>query len=208
MKSITGFIVLTVAFLAAGAVALGASRVQQHLADAQALVAYAEWIPGIGAETAREIAARQAAIRYWRGEYEELLPAGDPVASVDENNAALQLVVANAVFRSSLSQAKARAEMIQALEEAASAYQTVLRGDRFNADAAFNYEYAVRLRDAIARGQRPPEPQQEPADLGEPGAPAPETEMQGFEIYIPLESQEKAPTGGDAGKSSTKDRKG
>ena len=227
MKSITGLIVLALVMAVAGLVALGASRVQQHLADAQQqastlqfdaaeeslaaadrYLAYGTWIPSIGAETAREVAARRAAIQYWRGDYEGLLPAGDPVASVDETNTPLQLVVANAVFRNSLSQAKARADMIQALEEAAAGYQTVLRGDTFHGDAAFNYEYAIRLRDMLARGQRPPEPKPEPADLGQSGAPAPETKSEGFEIYIPLESQEKAPTGGDAGKASANDRKG
>jgi hypothetical protein len=67
----------------------------------------------------------------------------------------------------------------------------------------------VRLRDEIAKGRRPPTPApQEGSDLGEGGAPTPATSMKGFEIYIPLEGNERTPEGGEAGKASAKQRKG
>jgi len=45
-------------------------------------------------------------------------------------------------------------------------------------------------------------------DLGESGAPSPATTLKGFEIYIPLEGNERTPEGGEAGKAEAKQRKG
>jgi hypothetical protein len=123
----------------------------------------------------------------------------------------LQLVVANASFRVKQTEFKDRASTVKALEEAAAGYLTVLKNNSWHPDAAYNYEYLVRLRDAAAKGSQPPPPPQkneEESDLGESGAPTPATSQQGFEIYIPLEQGEKNPTGGDAGKSAPKERKG
>lgn len=138
------------------------------------------------------------------------MPAqGDPVAAVEEGNLDLQLVVANAAYRQG--QAKLpgdRQALQQTLEEAVSGFLTVLKNSTGNENAAYNYEYLVRLRDEAARGHRPP-PQEEKqdGDLGESGAPSEATSQKGFEIYIPLEGDER-PQGGDAGKATTKDRKG
>lgn len=237
MKSITGLLVGAIALALAGTLALTASRADAHMADAQELMAtlrfdeaaesldaaqdclrYARWVPWIGTDAVREVAASKAALQYWQGQYEPLLPEGDPVAAVDENNVPLQFVVANAVFRDKLVKASTakpttptvdRGVLVQALDEAAAGYLTVLKGERFHQDAAFNYEFTIRLRDQVAKGQKPPATQPgENADLGESGAPSPATSTQGFEIYIPLESNEKTPAGGDAGKVSAKDRKG
>jgi hypothetical protein len=236
MKSMTGFIVGAIILALAGTLALSASRADGHLADAQELMAtlqfdaasdsleaaadslrYARWVPWIGADAVREVAAKQAALQYYQGRYAELLPEGDPVASVDENNVPLQFVVANAVFRDKLVKASTakpenptadRVALVQALDEAAAGYLTVLKGERFHEDAAFNYEMTIRLRDQAAKGQRPPSQSAENAELGESGAPSPATSTQGFEIYVPLESTEKVPAGGDAGKVTAKDRKG
>jgi hypothetical protein len=139
------------------------------------------------------------------------------VASVDESNVPLQFVVANAVFRNNLATATAkpsgnaamdRTALLQALDEAASGYMTVLKSERFHPDASFNYEYLVRLREEAAKGRQPPQQPGQSADMGESGAPSPATSSQKFEIYIPLESTEKSPQGGDAGKVTAKERKG
>jgi len=236
MKSITGLLIGAVLIAAAGALALTASRADAHMADAQELMAtlrfdeaaasldqagdalrYARWVPWIGTNAVREVAAKQAALQYWQENYAALLPEGDPVAAADENNVPLQFVVANAVFRDKLAKSLAakptnpaldKAALVQALDEAAAGYLTVLKGEQFHEDAAFNYEFTVRVRDQVAKGQKPPSQQAENAELGESGAPSPATSTQGFEIYVPLESTEKTPAGGDAGKTAVKDRKG
>ena len=230
MKNITGLVLGAILSAVIGMAALTASRFQRQMADAQEQIAtlqypaaknsldaaegyleYARWIPGIGAASLKEVRARKAALLYWQGDYESVLPAqAEPVALVDESNVELQLVVANAAHRFSQARTKDRDSMLQALNDAASGYATVLRNDVWHEDAAYNYEYIVRLRDEIARGRRPPVPQQEEgaADLGEQGAPSPDTSLKGFQIYVPLEGNERTPEGGEAGKAGEKQRKG
>jgi hypothetical protein len=233
MKGIAGFLIASIVLIGLGTAGLMSSRAERYRADAlqniateryadasQSLddasryVRYGRWLPGIGARAVNELEAAKASLQYWRRDYESLLPEGsDPVAAVEEDNVALQFVVANAAYRQGLvTQAKGtdRAAIVQALEEAASGYLTVLKNSDVNEDAAFNYEYLVRLRDEASRGRRPPPPEdseQQDGDLGESGAPSEATSQKGFEIYIPLESEER-PAGGDAGKAPGKDRKG
>jgi hypothetical protein len=229
MKSIAGLLIGAIVAVAAGFVSLTAARLQNHMANAQEQVAtrqydaardsldaaeryleYGQWIPGIGGESLREVRARKAAVQYWQGEYDAVLPAqAEPVAGVDETNVELQLVVANAAFRAGLTGEKDRTAAVQALNEAAGGYLTVLKNNTWHEDAAHNYEYVVRLRDEVAKGRRPPAGQPEQGeDLGESGAPSPATTLKGFEIYIPLEGNEKTPEGGEAGKAEVKQRKG
>jgi hypothetical protein len=229
MNSMTGLLVGAIVAAAVGIAAVTTARLQRHMADAQERIAtrqydaalasldeaegyieYTGWIPGVGDESLREVRARKAALQYWEGQYEAVLPAqAEPVAGVDETNVELQLVVANAAFRAGLKGEKDRTATVQALNEAAGGYLTVLKNNRWHEDAAYNYEYVVRLRDEVAKGRRPPAGQPDQgADLGESGAPSPATSLKGFEIYIPLEGNEKAPEGGEAGKAEAKQRKG
>ncbi len=229
MKTIAGFLLGTIALVAVGSAALAAARFERHMADAQQRAAtgqyaeasqsldeaegylgYASWVPGIGDDAANEVRARQAALQYWQRQYDALVPAqAEPVTAVDETNVDLQMVVANAAFRSTPGRAKDREALVQALDEAASGYLTVLKNDRWHEDAAYNYEFVIRLRDEVAKGRRqPPEPQEEDGDLGESGAPSDATNTEGFKIYVPLQGEEENPEGGEAGKSAPAERKG
>src|SRR5688500_18145374 len=194
MNSITGFLVGAVVAVTVGVVGLTTARLQRHMADAQERIAtrqydaarvsldeaeryleYGRWIPGVGDDSLREVRARKAALQYWQGQYEAVLPAqAEPVAGVDETNVELQLVVANAAFRAGLKGEKDRTALVQALNEAAGGYMTVLKNNTWHEDAAHNYEFVVRLRDAVAKGSRPPAGQPEQGeDLGESGAASP-----------------------------------
>ncbi len=229
MKSVTAYLVAALIFVAIGVVALTASRLERQLADAQerastqqyalaqeslnaadGYLRYARWVPSVGNETVREVRARQAALQYWQGDFEKVLPAqAEPVAAVDESNVELQLVVANAAFRHGLKGVTERAAAVQVLNETANGYLTVLKNNTWHEEAAYNYEYVIRLRDEIQKGRKPPSEQlQQGMDLGESGAPSDATSTKGFQIYVPLQGDEKSPEGGDAGKASEKVRKG
>jgi hypothetical protein len=228
VKSVTVLLIAAIVFAGAGAAALSASRLQRHLADAQermttlqytqaqeSLAAadgylnYARWLPRVGDGVVREIRAREAALQYWQGHYENVLPAqAEPVAAVDESNDELQLVVANAAYRVGLKGATDKASALQALSEAANGYLTVLKNNTWHEEAAHNYEYVIRLRDEIQRGRKAPEQPAQKMDMGDSGAPSDATSTKGFQIYVPLQGDEKSPEGGDAGKAGDKARKG
>jgi hypothetical protein len=229
MKSVTAYLGAALVFTVVGIVALSASRLERELADAQEQAStqqyalagqslnaaerrlqYAQWVPRLGDETVREVRARQAALLYWQGAYEKVLPAqAEPVAAVDESNVELQLVVANAAFRAGLKGVTDRTVALQALNEVANGYMTVLKNNTWHEEAAHNYEYVIRLRDEIQKGRRPPSEQpQQGMDLGESGAPSDSTSTKGFQIYVPLQGEEKSPEGGDAGRAAEKARKG
>jgi hypothetical protein len=229
MNGVAGFLFGAALSAAAGGIGLALATFERHMADAQERLAtreyadaeaslesalrwaeYASWLPWIGSEPVRDVRARQAALRYWQGDYQALLPErGDAVTSVDPDNAALQLVVANAAFRAAQSRMTSQPAAMQALDEAMSGYLNVLRNATWFEDAAHNYEYVARLRDDIARGRRKPEPETERSSdaFGQSGAPAVPTDRQQFEIYIPLETEERPDTG-EAGKAAPARRRG
>jgi hypothetical protein len=213
MRAAIGLAVAAAVLAGVGLVAARMSTVERHLADtrealatldypqaagsveaAMAELGMARYVPGFGDRVQREARAYNAAILYWEQAYDELLPDGaDPVATIEEGNAELQLTFANAAYR------KGQKRYGDA----------VLESGAWHQDAAYNYEYLARLRDEQARGRRPPESNDEAqkADNGQGGAPSEATSQDGFEVYIPLESTEK-PSGGDAGKAPPKERKG
>jgi malate synthase len=216
-------------FAGVAAVATRMATVERHLADtrealatldypqaagsvdaATASLGIARYVPGFGSRVQREARAYNAAIQYWDKQYDALVPEGaDPVSTIEEGNPDLQLIVANAAYRKNQTRYADLAATKQALQESASNYLTVLKSGTWHQDAAYNYEYLIRLRDEQARGRRPPEGDDEAqkADNGQGGAPSEATSQEGFEVYIPLESTEK-PSGGDAGKAPPKVRRG
>ena len=230
MRATIAFAITAVVLAVIGFAFLGVARLDAHMADAAQRLStleyasaqesltqaeqysnHARFVPWLGSDARQEIRARQAAVQYWQRQYDVVLPAGaEPVAAVDDTNVELQLVVANSAFRVHQTEFKDKQSTVKALEETAAGYLTVLKNNTWHPDAAFNYEYIIRLRDAAAKGSQPPPPQknEEESDNGDQGAPTPATSQEGFQIYIPLEQGEKNPTGGEAGKASAKERKG
>src|SRR5688500_15006032 len=167
MKGMAGFIIGAIVLVLLGSGALAAARFERYMADAQQQAAtgqyeaaaqsladaegylrYASWLPVVGDDAGNEVRARRAALQYWQRQYAALVPAQpEPVSAVDETNVDLQMVVANAAFRVGPTRAKDREGLIRALEESASGYLTVLKNDTWHEDAAYNYEYVIRLRD-------------------------------------------------------------
>lgn len=228
MKGFSVFVLAALILAAAGALCVAVSRIEGHLADAheqtatlqferaqQSLdaaagyVGMADWVPVLGSAFRDEMRVRQAALRYWQDEFDTLVPSqADAATAEDEPPADLQLVVANAGYRAGLAQAKNRAATQQALDAAVARYGTVLRADTWLRDAAYNYEYTARLRDDVAKGRRAAVPEKgADVDLGQQGAPN-ATARERFELYIPLDSGDSRPTGGDAAKAPPGTRKG
>jgi len=229
MKSIVGYLIGAALFALVGMAALRAASVDTNLAraesnlvaaqydepsttfdEAEQYYAYTARLPGVGNGPLNEIRARKAALQYWQRNYAAIVPQqSDPVGTVPNDNVELQLVVANAVFRSGEAQAKDRATYLQAIDAGIAAYASVLKNAPREEDAAYNYEYLVRLRDEVDKGKK--KPGGEATMKGPEGAagkpPTIESTMGDFKIYIPLESQERQENG-VAGKAGAIKRKG
>jgi hypothetical protein len=185
--------------------------VEQTFDSAERYYEYGSHLPWIGNGPVNEIRTRRAAMHYWQRSYGAVIPQQtDPVGAVSADNPALQLIVANAVYRDGQSRSKDKATTMQALDAGINAYQAVLKNTVRDDDAAFNYEYLIRLRDEVDKGKRKPGP----GDLvlkgpdGAAGAPPTlDSTMSDFKIYIPLDSQERQDQG-VAGKATATRGKG
>jgi hypothetical protein len=183
---------------------------------------------GKAAETdARNV---RAAAGYWRTDYAAIAPQHDANGVITETDPAILLLNANAAFRASQA-AGDRLDTVRRLDTVVKNYAEVLKAPACGAsdracdgravDAAFNYEYAIRTRDMLAK-QRGPAAKAtakmaraaDETDLpsgptvhGKPGAPPAAVDMNQFKIVIPKRGEERkdAP---DAGKGGQKIRKG
>ena len=90
-------------------------------------------------------------------------------------------------------------------------YAEILREDPTNTEAAFNYEYVVRLRAVIAARKQPVAPlDAASANLtihGFAGAPPEDADMKKFKMIVPMRPDERLEAE-KAGKGTTKVQKG
>jgi hypothetical protein len=85
---------------------------------------------------------------YWHRRYDTL---ADSRSSRERNDPASQLIAANATFRQIQREADGRSLAVDDLDRTLQAYAGVLQNGGFDRDAAWNYEYIARLRDAAAK---------------------------------------------------------
>ena len=225
MKGITGHVFGAIVLMLLGAACLAVSRIDRQIADAQQSVAtfryagvaeglasversleYGSRFPGVGNGPLNRVRARRAAVQYWQRQYAAVVPQqADPVGAIAADNVELQLVVANAVYRTGRAKATDRATYLQAVKTGIDAYLAVLRNATRHDIAAYNYEYLVRLRDDIEKRRGTPDlSQDEDAPYGEEGSPPMSGPLRQFKILVPLESDEM----GDPGKGEVIQRKG
>jgi hypothetical protein len=166
MKAVTSYLMGAVLMAIVGGVCLATGLLDRDIAHAQEHVVasdynepqqifqradryyeYASRLPGIGNGPLNDIRVREAALQYWQGQYVAIVPEqADPVANIPSDNIDLQFLVANAMFREGLAQAKDKGATIAALNAATNAYMTVLKNATRHHDASYNYEYVVKLR--------------------------------------------------------------
>ncbi len=193
------------AILAAAALALLAgSRLERRLATADralatldldgaaagydriaASLATTARIPGLLGGQREAVAAKQAAVRYWRGDYLPIVTFYDsPDSPSIAGNVDLQLLVANARYRIGQRPDASREMALGALDRAIGVYRRVIEANDGHAEAAFNYELMVRLRNRIAAGGPVPAVQR-PSVPGNEGTDPEEADMEDIQIYVP-----------------------
>jgi hypothetical protein len=230
MKGVIGYVAGAIVLALLGGVLLIASRLDRSIAQSQENLVtqkydeslatfdtaeryygYASRLPWIGSGPLNGVRARRATTLYWQRRYGVIVPQGtEPVATVDVDNVDLQMVVANAVFRRGQAESKNKQTTLEALDTSINAYLTVLKNTTRHEDAAYNYEYLVRLRQEVEKGRRKAgEADGDDGPEGRGGGPTPEQgNVNDFKIYIPLESEELQQGSGSSGKAAPTEKKG
>jgi hypothetical protein len=195
-----------------------ASAESENVGDEPALTR----IRGLGRQTAADAREVRATAQYWNNDYAALAPQKDAGGSTTETNADLLMLAANASFRSSLAETD-RGVALRKLDTVVKNYAEVLKATADD-DAAFDYEYSIRVRDTLAKprpaGAKPTSAANAAARAaldsdvpigltlhGRPGGPPPKSDMSQFKIVIPKRGEERKDDP-QAGKGGTKVRKG
>jgi hypothetical protein len=209
-----GQILVVGILLVAGAIMWRTSEAEQRLAaaerdlvtlryenaanQAQGPGRIANLLPGSGRLTA-EANAIDASSAYWRGDYAAV------TSDVDA-----KLLAANAAYRTLRKDGGTWQAVVGKLDTVVKSYAEILREQPNNAEAAFNYEYTVRLRAVLAARKQPVAPFDATNTLtlhGFAGAPPEESDMKKFKMIVPMRPDERLEAE-KAGKGTTKVRKG
>ena len=189
--------------------------------DVEQQLGVARRVPQVGPSAVSDLRDVRATADYWRGGYASITPQKDVNGAVTETDPEILFLSANAAFRGSQIDAD-RATALRRLDTVVKSYADVLRNSPGHIDAAYNYEYAVRVRDTLAKA-RPAASRnaklaaKPPADTGDlpagptlhgrPGGPPAATDMAQFKIVIPKRGEERKENP-EAGKGGVKVRKG
>ena len=137
---------------------------------------------------------------YWQGDYEHV--AANPNA---------KLLAANAAYRTVRQDGGDWQAVVGRLDAVVKSYADILREEPDNAEAAFNYEYVVRLRAVLAARQQTIAPFDATASgntlHGFEGAPPEDSDMKKFKMIVPMRPDERLEAE-KAGKGGTSVRKG
>jgi hypothetical protein len=137
---------------------------------------------------------------YWRGDYD---------AAIENPDA--KLLAANATYRKIREAGGSWQAVVGRMDSLVKQYAEIIRENPNNPEAAFNYEYVVRLRSVIAQRKQPVPPLNARNSgitiHGFPGAPPEASDMKKFKMIVPMRPDERLEAE-KAGKGTTKVRKG
>ena len=214
-SSLFGQALIAIVLVAAGAILWRSSEHERRLAAAErdlvtlkygdALQAAAQpggrlanLMPGSSATADAKSLASTAG--YWSGDYDKAIENPDA-----------KLLAANATYRKIRLQGGSWQAVVGRMDSLVKQYAEILRENPNNTEAAFNYEYIVRLRSVLAARKQVVPPFSAKANgltvHGFPGAPPEESDMKKFKMIVPMRPDERLEAE-KAGKGTTKVRKG
>ena len=205
MRTVINYVVVAVILGGVAAVALTASRIERRVARAEQQMAtleldapdttyaelseyldFAESMPWLFGDTRADLAARRVTLRYWRGEFAGILADyADTTSAEVTGNLPLQFIVANAAYRAGVNAEAEREEVLRAIDGAIGVYLGVLQESPDHPDAAYNYEYLIRLRADIAAGADIPMGSVNPN--GREGESPEDGALEEIKIYVPVQ---------------------
>lgn len=220
MKTLIGQMLLIAVLALAGAVLWVIGSAEERVAGAERTLATlrydraAEELSTAAADNAVEriigdfsgVAAAasdsQNKAEYWLGNYDRFLQ------SDDEN---LKMMAADASYRALREAGGTWQSVSTRLDAIAKRYADVLRANPNNEDAAYNYEFMVRLRAAVMTAKQ----QIAPLDLattgitvhGHAGGPPEGSDMKKFKMIVPMRPDERMEAE-QAGRGANRTRKG
>ena len=224
MRVMIGQLVLAVVIAAAGGVCWTLAQAERRVADARGQLAtlqylgttarsaevdaalrYSAWTPVIGTGMAAAAHDDRATATYWLSRYDDLTAQRD----AGDRDPGVLLLAANASFRASQANASDRATGVRQLEAVIKTYADVLKSGSGQADAAYNYEFVVRMRDALVHNRIGAIPAPDPQTTlhGHVGAPPKGVEMSKFKVMIPKRGDERKQND-EAGKNGQRQKKG
>jgi hypothetical protein len=177
---------------------------------------------------------RRATAQYWDSLYGALPLVRDATGDPIEKDPEVLFLAANAAYRAGQRANGDRLATVRALDAVVSTYADVIKKSPGHVDAAYNYEYAVRARDAAVLSRetprvKPGRPSAPPAagqksageraaatdDLpagptihGHPGAPPSGTDMKKFKALAPMRPDEREADPDKAGENKRPLRRG
>jgi len=161
----------------------------------------ASGIPLVSAGALTEIRRRRAMLQYWQRDYTDLIEVARQAAASTERGEAvdpeMRVLAANALYRVAQLGPQDRPTLLKNLDAAVRAYNEALRAGTQRQDVAFNYEFAVRMRDEVGAGKRKAlanpkteETESDPNMHGDPGEPPKDLKVEQFQIRIPMDPKE------------------
>ena len=245
MRKVLGQAAIAVVLFAVGYVCWSLGQLQNRVADAHEELALLRYnaanaryadietsmdvvsrVPWVADALLTDVRNDRAIGDYWLARYDAL--GATRGGAIVERQPSELVLAANAGYRVSQRDGADRPAMLGRLDAAIKTYTELLKKSPGDVDAAYNYEYVVRLRDTLSKAKpQPPGKREDPAkaiqkltgvvmagDLpegrtihGDPGAPPPNTDMTQFKMHIPVRPDERQ-GGSDAGQGKEKIRKG
>ena len=216
MRSVASLVVVVVLLVVAGALLWFAGEAEARLAAAEYTLvtlryetAAQELDAARGTGVLEPLVSRlggsptdSALARYWSGDYEALS---------DTEEESLKLLATNADYRMLRSTGGTYQSFVARLDSIAKRYADILRTQPDNEDAAYNYEFVLRLRRAAMQAKQNI-PGLDPAARGItvhglPGAPPPDSDAKKFKMIVPMMPDERQEAE-EAGRAGRKVRKG
>ena len=168
-------------------------------------------LPWVGPSISAHLRRQRALAAYWRGDYAALRGADllarrssqsevgsgprsgqTPDQQGQPSDGATRFIEANAMFRDLARRSGNSQVLIRALDAVLKAYVSVLEVDPNAVDAAYNYEFASRVRGALAAGRVNSIKLPTNSNMnGEKGSPPPQTKPTEFNIIVPLRPEER-----------------
>jgi hypothetical protein len=216
MKSVASLVIVVVLLLAAGGTFWFASQAEGRLAQAEYALATLRYERAVdelaaarGSGVLDPLIARLGAratdtelAQYWSGDYEAL---------AESESEALKLLATNAEYRLLRSTGGTYQSFVARLDTISKRYADILRTQPDNEDAAYNYEFVLRLRRAAMTAKQNI-PGLDPAAggitvHGVPGAPPQDSDAKKFKMIVPMMPDERQEAE-EAGRAGRKVRKG